>query len=266
MTKTLCGFCGSATAKITNEYILGQWIGPLFGAGKPDLIVRNTFKLDDTAFQPWLTYRLDQRVRMACETCNNGWMSDLENTVRPIITPMILGHARVLLTLRDQIAIATWAVKTAMVVEFLEKPHTRYFTQAERHSLMIDAVPSRSMGAHVWLGRYGSKNDGVHGLSATMAHPSSRAHISTFAVGQFAVQILVERSAIGQRDRLAVRPGPWEQMLSEIWPPPPILETRGGLLAWPPPLAISAATFESLFDRFLALGAQRGPYRKDSTV
>ncbi len=266
MPKTSCGFCGSDTEQITKEHVFAKWIGALFGAGQPDRMVRNVFKREDTRFPAWHSVHLDQQVRMACKTCNSGWMSDLEKTVKPIITPMIRGDARVPLTLRHQIAIATWAMKTGMVAEFLEKPHTRYFTQAERHSLMTNVVPARGLGAHVWLARYGSKNDGVHGLTATLAHPDSRAHISTFAIGQLAVQVLVERSALGQRDRLAVRPGQWERMLSQIWPPPPLLESRSGPLAWPPPLAISAATFDSLFDRFLALGAQRGPYRPNSPV
>lgn len=266
MTKTPCGFCESKTKKITNEHVFGEWIGALFGAGQPDLIVRNTLKRDGIALRPWDTYRLDQQVRMACKTCNTGWMSRLETTVKRIVTPMIRGDARVLLTLRHQIAIATWAVKTAMVVEFLEKQHARYFTQAERRSLMIDAVPARSMGAYVWVGRYGSKNDGVHGSAATMTDTVRRAHISTFAIGQFAIQVLVERSAQGQQGRFFIRPGPWQGLLSQVWPPPPILGSQTHPLAWPPPLTMSADTFDDVFYRFYALGAKRGFHRPDSPV
>jgi hypothetical protein len=270
MAKTLCGFCESSTEKITNEHVFGEWIGRLFGAGRPELIVRNTLKRDATALRPWHNYRLDQRVRMACKRCNNTWMNDLENKVKPIISPMILGsHSRKLLTRREQLIIATWAVKTVMVVEFLHRESSaRYFTQDERRSLMSDAVPSRSTGAYVWLGRYDSKNDGVRGLAGSMTYADRlpRAHGSLFAVGQLAIQILVERSAVGQRDRLATRPGPWDQMLSQIWPPPSIFETNDPLLPWPPPVAITDQTFDATFDRFLALGAQRGPYRPNSTV
>lgn len=30
------------------------------------------------------------RFRVVCKTCNNGWMSRLDNAVKPILTPLIL--------------------------------------------------------------------------------------------------------------------------------------------------------------------------------
>jgi hypothetical protein len=243
-------------------------MGTLVGAGEPGFIVRNTFKLDDAAFRPWHTYRLDLQVRMACRFCNNGWMSDLETKVRPVVKSMIRGDARVPILFRDQVAVTRWAVKTAMVVEFLQKPQTRYFTPSERRSVMTDSVPSRSLGVFVWLGRYASKNDGLHGLATTMlqADPLSRAHLSTFALGQFVIQVLVERGAAGQFERLPVRPGLWHRMLYQIWPPSPILEASGTLLFWPPPISISAGVFDALFDRFLIPGTKRGSDGSSTTA
>jgi hypothetical protein len=180
-------------------------------------------------------------------------MSGLEGVVKTIITPMIQGHAMRLLTLSDQAAIARWAVKTAMIVEYMAKPEQRYFMQVERSSVMNGAVLSRYLGAHVWLGRYDSKNDGVLGLAASMTSEDRipRAHISTFAVGRFVVQTLVERSSIG-RAIVAARPGPWDRLLIPIWPPLPLLHrTR---MPWPPPLFITARGFDVLFDRFFDLG------------
>ena len=261
MVKTSCGFCETTTRKITNEHIVGEWIGPLIGAGMPGFRMRNTFKLDDTNHPPWTTLNLDQKVRMACDSCNTGWMSDLETTVKPIITPVIRGHNGVHLNLRAQLRIATWALKTAMVAEFLQKSPTRYITQTERRSLMVDGRPSHT-GVHVWLGRYADKSPGVHGLVATMVHvpgvPS--AHISMFAFGQLALQVLVERSPGWQQRAFAARPGQWGRMLSQIWPPPPIIDSRVPLV-WPPPLAVTPKNFRAVFDRFMEWGTERGSHR-----
>lgn len=264
MAKTVCGFCESTTEKITYEHVFAEWIGPLFGARQPGMVVRHTLKLDDTAIPPRFSYGLDHRVRMPCRRCNTGWMSGLEDIVKPIITPMIQGHVGRLLTLSDQVVIARWAVKTAMVVEYMMKVEKRYFTQAERRSVMDDATPARHIGAHVWLGRYGSQNYGVLGLisSLTFEDRILRAHVSTFAVGQFTVQVLVERHSVGKAI-IAARPGPWDELLIPIWPPPPLLHRTRQF--WPPQLSITERDFNALFERFLALGVQRGPYRAHRT-
>ena len=186
--------CAESVSWRESEHIFAEWIGAVIGTGQTGVIVHNTLNFGETIRPEWHTNNLDLRVRMACESCNTGWMSDFETEVRPIITPMIRGNARVPLTLRGQKAVATWAVKTAMVAEFLQKLPTRYFTQSERRSLMEEVVPSRKLGAFVWLGRYASRDNGLHGLTTTMiqADGVSRAHLSMFAPGQFAIQVLVD--------------------------------------------------------------------------
>jgi hypothetical protein len=48
--------------------------------------------------------------------CNNGWMSDLENAVRPTMVCLINDIAMEL-DAEQQRLLALWAVKTAMVIE-----------------------------------------------------------------------------------------------------------------------------------------------------
>jgi hypothetical protein len=61
-------------------------------------------------------------------------MSALENQVRPILEPLILGIPT-LFSINDQILLSTWMTKTAMVLEQAGAgTHRRYFTQAEREA------------------------------------------------------------------------------------------------------------------------------------
>jgi hypothetical protein len=60
---------------------------------------------------------LNATVKQVCKTCNNEWMSALEEDVRPFLTPMILGEAPVSLTPDNQHALACWTMKTALMVE-----------------------------------------------------------------------------------------------------------------------------------------------------
>jgi hypothetical protein len=38
----------------------------------------------------------DWKVKCVCEPCNNGWMRELEEKVRPLITPLIQGKEHTL--------------------------------------------------------------------------------------------------------------------------------------------------------------------------
>ena len=259
MSKTPCGFCESVTEQITNEHIFGKWIGALFGAGQSERVVRHTLKRDDSRIPSRLSASLDHRVRMACQLCNNGWMSALEDTVNPIIAPLIQRSANKLLSPSDQSAIARWAVKTVMVMEYMARPEQRYFTQRERSSVRDNSVLSRYIGAHVWLGRYDGTNDGVMSVATSLTQEDRipRAHLSTFAIGRLLVQALVERNSVG-RVIVAARPGPWDRLLIRLWPLPLLQRSR---LFWPPPIFITARGFDAVFNRFFDPDVQRGPYR-----
>src|SRR5262249_20203114 len=112
MDKELCGFCASST-KITKEHVIGKSVGILLGAGKSAMHARNTYEvLGRTPQTVWETRNFDQQVRMACKSCNSGWMANLDNKVLRIISPMILGARTGVLTVEAQVVIATWAVKT----------------------------------------------------------------------------------------------------------------------------------------------------------
>jgi hypothetical protein len=256
-----CGFCECA-GKITNEHVFGEWIGRLFGAGRGKLPMAHTLTLEGGPTRAWHAFRLDQQVRMACQECNGGWMSDLESKIQPVIEPMILGRRQVRLSLPAQILISTWAIKTAMVTEYLIKAHQRYFAQNERRDLMesgVLAVP----GAHVWIGCFGLENKGSKGLMAglTLQDRAVIAHVSVFALGHFAVQVFVERRTAWYQGDFPVRPGPWQQLLIEAWPPDSRSINPQYMPVWPPPLSFDDDGLGRLFDRFLDLRVERGPYR-----
>ena len=71
-----------------------------------------------------------------CHGCNTGWMAGLESRAAPLLTPMILGRRRRPLDLAQQLIVATWATKTAMVCEASLGPQDRNFPLADRKILM----------------------------------------------------------------------------------------------------------------------------------
>jgi len=253
MAQTTCGFCESNT-QISNEHIFAEWVGVLLGAdqGKSKTVVHG---LKRESYQPrkWRASTFDHKVRMACTTCNSGWMAGLETAVAPIITPMIRGVPGALKH-SDRLTIARWAVKTAMVQEYAH-PGRHYFTQAERRSLMNDGVNSE-LGARVWAGRYVTRPNGLHGLSVRLVGVDGAlgACVSMFSLGQFAVQVLVERASARQEERQPWHAGPWEELLSSIWPPAKPADIRAVDLTWPPSVSItSEEMFYEVFCRFASV-------------
>jgi hypothetical protein len=122
-------------------------------------------------------------------------------------------------------------------------------------------------GAHVWIGCFANTNKGAKGLMGSFTHEPRvmGGHVTVFALGQFAVQVFAERRTAEYDGPLAVRPGPWERLLIEIWPPDTRSVDKAYLPIWPPPLAFADDNaLGALFDRFLALGPQHGPQRADS--
>lgn len=60
------------------------------------------------------------RIPEVCETCNNGWMSQIENAAKPLLEPMIRGQRRAIPP-RDQKTIATWMALKTLVAERMDK-------------------------------------------------------------------------------------------------------------------------------------------------
>lgn len=95
-----------------------------------------------------------RKVKVVCKSCNNGWLSRLEETAKPLLIPLINGE-RCGLTLQTQITIATWAAKTAMIAEHL-RPREKGVSEAERAWLKEHLIPPRSW--IVWLAGYNGKS------------------------------------------------------------------------------------------------------------
>ena len=245
--KTLCGFCQRA-GKITKEHVFAKWLGPIISAGQPVKAIRHDIALDGKPKAQWESTSLDTQVRMACGPCNSGWMNALETKMQAIIPPMILGR-RQSLDIESQAAIATWAIKTAMVIEFLRPRDPSYFTPAERHALMDEVVPAGGLGAHVWLGCYSGTNDGLRSSATRLMRTPGVAegYELMFALRAFTLQVFVERRSAGRGTY--IRAGQWAQSLVEIWP-------TGGPVDWPPPVSIDEDSAAALFDRFLAPGIE----------
>src|SRR5215471_18081397 len=88
-----CIFCGPTADKITREDIWPKWISKhhqRHGVGAQGYKARRR-RLDE-GLREFDTKEIDLKVRVVCKKCNNNWLSSLEDDVKPLAIPLMLGE------------------------------------------------------------------------------------------------------------------------------------------------------------------------------
>jgi hypothetical protein len=113
--------------------------------------------------QPWLT----STVRAFCDSCNHGWMADIEAAAMPIVGPMVINQPMDLDANAQQI-VANWVALKVLVAaqasnldEWIPEPHYRHVHNAQ-------GAPANAM--RVWVGHRWNLAD----------HQPGRPHIFDF--------------------------------------------------------------------------------------
>jgi hypothetical protein len=241
MTKRKCLFCNEdANSK---EHVWPQWVLKLLPSRRP---VRQTLGTGKE-----VTYSGDFKLKGVCSTCNNGWMSELETEVKPILGP-IVQDLSIQLDLEDQKKLARWAFKTAIVLEGTkERSMKRYFASGLGPALKTSGdIQGRTM---IWIGR--SSESGLYARAADVRYDldgqnsSAEATVTTMVVGHVVLQVVSavfppEKDAELVRIPLYVED--WEQILAKIWP-------SSRIFTWPPPQSIGPGgrlSLERVADRW----------------
>jgi hypothetical protein len=92
---------------------------------------------------------VDLQIRHLCAGCNSGWLSDLEGTVRMVISALILDLPVVLGHIQTQIA--AWCFKTALIAQ--KAGGDGFHTDADAQAFRATRLPPASHTA-IWLARH----------------------------------------------------------------------------------------------------------------
>jgi hypothetical protein len=186
-----CLYC--ANLADSQEHLFPHWINEVLGYDEPTYLFLGDYgwKRDRPA-----TYKL----RVVCETCNNGWMSKIEKEARPILTPMILGQSSHL-DVAQQRTIAAWALSRAVIGEHLPQPHV-WIPDAHRYWLrdhlepppQVNVVAATTDG--LWWQPGPDRVGNVHFSHGAMAPNVDQTHLSP---------ILVKGAVIGYNATIIIR-------------------------------------------------------------
>ncbi len=172
------------------------------------------------------------RSRCVCRNCNSGWMSKLEQEMKPIVDS-ILDEQLKALDVSSQAVIAVWATKTAMALEALYPEREFFYSEIERQYMRAArAIPERTS---IWIAKcvnqpniYSAGKD----LHTAPGDDGVKAYVTTMAFGSLAFQVVSIRTLANLPREIPItydsREGPWDNILLQVWPIIPYSQQ------WPP--------------------------------
>lgn len=241
---TPCMFCGQTGRKLTKEDVIPVWLWRVFREGRG---MSGPVSLSANGRTLLSGDRLRIRYGGICDGCNNGWMHAMEADARPLLRPAITGEAlgpgkEILLDRGAQAAVATWALKTWLLI------------QLSTHFATGSSV--RSPDALRYLYAHHEPPDGVFVHIATMHLPPTVAmdfrvsRLTDEQTGRYGVLALMTFGRLGlsvtmpETEGIVTLPDgepELEMALSQIWPYK-VPEVR-----WPTSRALTEAAIDHLY-------------------
>lgn len=137
-----CIFCESQD-KLSKEHLWPNWLGKLYIKDGDE---KHTFgsksyldkelKRDGVYERPGHLFSLKNRV--VCESCNNGWMSEVEEETKPILLKLI-GGKKQKITDAELKTLSFWVAMKVVTAEFAEKKESLEVTPLRERKAMMES-------------------------------------------------------------------------------------------------------------------------------
>jgi len=138
-----CAFCGEGS--LSKEHLFADWLRDYFPRTNDDKHVEGIIEYLPNRKVSHITsqgHSGSKKIRRACEDCNSGWMSQLDNNVRNILPPIFKGYPGII-DQSMQAALAAWFTKIAIVGDCDIRKKNSYIPQEERTEFTLRKSPSR---------------------------------------------------------------------------------------------------------------------------
>lgn len=171
--------------------------------------------------------------KSVCEHCNTGWMRQLEDFVVDTVGPEIGSADQVTLDPSVCERIATWAIKTGLLLEVWTGLHGHGAYVPNDNLRWLAKHTSPPPRSRVWIAGvdYRHRYSWSQGMSLFAPNGKGVGLVTTFSVGSFGFQVIaldIETDDEELMNRLAsIRPPEYSpNPTAEIWP-------SGTLVKWP---------------------------------
>ena len=243
-----CAFCCSEEAAASAEHIWAAWIGKFF---RQEFGTKFRFETHGTKspHRRWRSRSVNLRAHVVCESCNNDWMSDLQNHVKPFLKPIIFNLDDHVLDTERQVALAAWCFMTTVVIDHAADGSKPYFLPQIRRSFMLSLDPPSD--TRIWIVANDGRPRGVVRRAQVrpvreFARQFTNLFVATFLIGHFGFQVVVPRWKTKAVDRV-LPASPIEAFRDatiQVYPPSP------QAVAWPPSAILRGEGFDSFLNRW----------------
>jgi hypothetical protein len=230
----LCAFCPKV-AILTGEHIWSEWMGKLFNQKEYLIIQRDK---DRKIIKTWKRKKLDKKIPVVCQNCNNEWMSQLESNAKTAMKDMALHTAPKTLTSQELESIAIFAFKHMVITDHgAQRPdgskRNPFFTTSTRMKFAASlTIPS---GVQMWIAAF-DRHFGVldtrYYIFPSLAEAVFEVYAFTFGVGHLVIQAIACRIInplmLGMPVPVGFADERWHSLASPFWP----LGTKP--VCWPP--------------------------------
>lgn len=208
-----CPFCGGSP--LTEEHAWSQWISDQLRTKSDSLVDLHPIPTAKSIIPA---------AASTCAPCNNRWISVIDNDVKPVLEPLIDGRDSNL-TSDEQRLLATWAVKTAFMLDLSSDSPVIPLGYYYDFRLQRSPLPSHI----VWIGAYKDNKWAAWARLFPLhlripATDPPNGFLATFTAFRAVFQVLGHFTKGGA----SLRDGrPEAKALSTIWP------SEGKTVPWP---------------------------------
>jgi hypothetical protein len=251
-SKKRCLFCGGTG--LTREHVIPKWV-------RQELRTQGWVYEQTGAGEPRKWNALAVVLPRVCHPCNNELLSNLESRVQPILAPLLHGGSKsapILISLSEQATLATWAVKTSLLLTIRSyEGESAGWIPADNLRWLYDHrdLDQPPPGAHVWMFGVNAANTLAASSQAAclIDDKGPAAHVGTFTVGYVGFQVFcreVSRPEFSADHESWLAPrAPLRDAMLNIWP-------ASGVVRWPPPVVFERDALELVASR-LGSGLRR---------
>lgn len=214
----ICTFCAGRAN--SDEDVIPKWVLRLLRKQDGERVPMRTYRFGKPPHDR-LVANSALKVGSVCRGCNSGWMSRLEEDVKPILTPMILGNS-VKLTVRQQERLTTWMTKCAIIYESMASGEV-FYNGLDRCHFMKTQAPLISTSA--WLGQYIGGARHIVDYRLLSRHQTQGGAVMilvlTLVIGKLALQLTSAKwtEQVPQIDLSTFVLKDAKNLLVELWPP-----------------------------------------------
>jgi hypothetical protein len=241
-----CAFCPE-TANLTGEHLWSAWISEILNVKKFWVSLNEGGIRKQWGPLP----SLNQKANVVCRRCNNGWMSDLESQVKPLLTNIILYGSGLSILPSGIRTLAAFSFKNLVVAHAMDtKRKSPFITRLQQRDFAHTKIPPSDV--QMWIA---GTNDyrGIYktwqGKVPIKTYDAFELYVFTYAVGFLVIQVTVSRWMNRGRRRHDLPPllnqgAYWDDASIPFWPPP------AKHISWPAPKILSGDSVNQFVQRW----------------